>query len=267
MTTLVARPRTVARLQGGLKKVLLRSAILIVLLVLGQMGGNDEIRLGMPTFTGTMGALGEMVADGSLVEALWITNQALIVGYLLALVVSLPLGVAMGSSPAFERIAGPYLIILQAAPMIALVPIVQAALGLTFAARVAIVFLFSFIYMTINTMVGVRGVDPGLKEMSRSFLASPSQRMRFVILPAAVPGIMAGVRLGLGRAMIGMVVAELALIGAGVGSLILDYQVRFQPAYVFAIILVVVLEGVLLMEIARRLELRLSQWKGSTVLE
>jgi ABC-type nitrate/sulfonate/bicarbonate transport system permease component len=103
--------------------------------------------------------------------------------------------------------------------------------------------------------------------MARSYLASPLQRMRFVILPAAVPGIMAGVRLGLGRAMIGMVVAELSLIGAGVGSLILDYQVRFQPAYVFAIILVVILEGVLLMEIARRLELRLGQWKGSVTIE
>jgi ABC-type nitrate/sulfonate/bicarbonate transport system permease component len=147
------------------------------------------------------------------------------------------------------------------------VPIVQASLGLTFAARVAVVFLFSFVYMTVNTMVGVRTVDPGLKEMARSYLASPLQRMRFVILPAAVPGIMAGVRLGLGRAMIGMVVAELSLIGAGVGSLILDYQVRFQPAYVFAIILVVILEGVLLMEIARRLELRLGQWKGSVTIE
>ena len=91
--------------------------------------------------------------------------------------------------------------------------------------------------------------------------------MRYVVLPAAVPGIMAGVRLGLGRAMIGMVVAELSLIGAGIGSLILDYQVRFQPAYVFAIILVVILEGVLLMEIARRLETRLGQWKGSVTVE
>jgi ABC-type nitrate/sulfonate/bicarbonate transport system permease component len=246
---------------------MLRVGILLAILSLWQLAGNDKIRLGMPTFTGTVGALVDMVTDGTLLDALWITNQAMIVGYLLAIGVSLPLGIAMGSSPAVERIAQPYLMILLAAPMIALVPVVQAAFGLTFVARVAVIFLFSFIYMTVNTMVGVRTVDHQLKEMARSFLASPLQRMRFVILPAAVPGIMAGVRLGLGRAMIGMVVAELSLIGAGVGSLILDYQVRFQPAYVFAIVLVVILEGVVLMEIARRLESRLSQWKGSVGVE
>jgi ABC-type nitrate/sulfonate/bicarbonate transport system permease component len=265
--TALPRPRTYIRLGTTPTKIALRLGILAVVLGLWQMVGNDEIRLGMPTFTGTVTAGAEMFADGTLLNALWITNQAMFVGYFLAIVVSLPLGIAMGSSPAIERVATPYLMILLAAPMIAVVPIVQASLGLTFAARVAVVFLFSFVYMTVNTMVGVRTVDPGLKEMARSYLASPLQRMRFVILPAAVPGIMAGVRLGLGRAMIGMVVAELSLIGAGVGSLILDYQVRFQPAYVFAIILVVILEGVLLMEIARRLELRLGQWKGSVTIE
>lgn len=265
--TALPRPRTYLRAGTTATKVALRLAILAAIVILWQMAGNDEVRLGMPTFTGTVAAGAEMFADGSLIGALWITNQAMFVGYFLAIVVSLPLGIAMGSSPATERIATPYLMILLAAPMIAVVPIVQAVLGLTFAARVAVVFLFSFIYMTVNTMVGVRTVDPALKEMSRSYLASRLQRMRYVIVPAAIPGIMAGVRLGLGRAMIGMVVAELSLIGAGVGSLILDYQVRFQPAYVFAIILVVILEGVLLMEIARRLEMRLGQWKGSVTVE
>ena len=265
--TALPRPKTFLWSRATVTKVALRLGILFAVLALWQLIGNDEIRLGMPTFTGTVAAGAEMFADGSLLEALWITNQAMFAGYFLAIVVSLPLGIAMGSSPAVERVATPYLMILLAAPMIAVVPIVQASLGLTFAARVTVVFLFSFIYMTVNTMVGVRTVDPGLKEMSRSFLASRLQRMRYVIVPAAVPGIMAGVRLGLGRAMIGMVVAELSLIGAGIGSLILDYQVRFQPAYVFAIILVVVLEGVLLMEIARRLEMRLGQWKGSVTVE
>lgn len=252
-------------------KPVLRLGILALLLGGWQLIGNDEIQLAMPTFTRTMAALFDMLsvgfAEDSLLEGLVITNQALFGGFALALAVSLPLGIAMGSSRGVANIATPYLTVLLAAPMIALVPIVQVLLGLTLAARIAVVFLFSFIYMTVNTMVGVRTVDPALKEMSRSYLASRLQRMRYVILPAALPGIMAGVRLGLGRAMIGMVVAELSLIGAGVGSLILDYQVRFQPAYVFAIILVVVLEGVLLMEIARRFEMRFSQWKGSVTVE
>jgi ABC-type nitrate/sulfonate/bicarbonate transport system permease component len=91
--------------------------------------------------------------------------------------------------------------------------------------------------------------------------------LRRVTLPAAVPAIMAGVRLGMGRAIIGMVIAELSLIGAGIGSLILDYQVRFEPAYVFAIVLTAVVEGVVLIEIARRIESRFARWKGSRGFE
>jgi ABC-type nitrate/sulfonate/bicarbonate transport system permease component len=116
-------------------------------------------------------------------------------------------------------------------------------------------------------MIGVQEVSPDLKEMGRSFGASRSSMLRLVTLPAAAPAIMAGVRLGLGRAIIGMVIAELSIVGAGIGSLLLEYQVRFQPAYVFAIVLLAVLEGVLLMEIARRVEGRFARWKGASTVE
>lgn len=247
-------------------KPTLRLGILAVFLGVWQLLGNDEIRLAMPTFTRTMAALGDLLADGfgegTLLEGMLITNQALVGGYLAALVVSLPLGILMGSSRAVAKVASPYLTILLAVPMIALVPIVQLVFGLTLAGRVVVVFLFAFIYMTINTMIGVREASPELKEMARSFGATRGQMLRRVILPGAVPAIMAGVRLGLGRAIIGMIIAELSLIGAGIGSLILEFQVRFQPAYVFAIVMLAVLEGVLLMEIARRIEVRFARWKG-----
>lgn len=252
-------------------KPVLRLGILALLLGGWQLIGNDEIQLAMPTFTRTMAALFDMLsvgfAEDSLLEGLVITNQALFGGFALALAVSLPLGIAMGSSRGVANIATPYLTVLLAAPMIALVPIVQVLLGLTLAARIAVVFLFSFIYMTINTMVGVQEVDPNLKEMGRSFGASRWQMLRMVTIPAAVPAIMAGIRLGLGRAIIGMIIAELSLIGAGIGSLILEYQVRFQPAYVFGIVLLAVLEGVVLMELARRIEGRFARWKGAEGVE
>jgi ABC-type nitrate/sulfonate/bicarbonate transport system permease component len=248
-------------------KPFLRIAILVAFLAGWQAVGDEVVRLRMPTFTRTMRALGDLIADGSLVEGMLITNQALFGGFALALVVSLPLGIAMGSSRMVANIATPYLTILLAAPMIALVPIVQLVLGFTLTARIVVVFLFAFIYMTFNTMIGVETADPAMKEMARSFGATRSQMLRRVTLPAAVPAIMAGVRLGMGRAIIGMVIAELSLIGAGIGSLIVDYQVRFEPAYVFAIVLTAVLEGVLLMEIARRIESRFARWKGSQAVE
>lgn len=252
-------------------KPALRLGILAAVLGSWQLLGNDEVRLAMPTFTRTLAALFDLLSEGfaenSLLSGLIITNQALAGGYLLALAVSLPLGVVMGSSRAAARVATPYLMVLLAAPMISLVPIVQLVFGLTLTARIVIVFLFAFIYMTINTMVGVREVSPDLKEMARSFGASRGQMLRRVILPGSVPAIMAGIRLGLGRAIIGMIIAELSLIGAGIGSLILEFQVRFQPAYVLAIVLIAVVEGVILMEIARRVEGWFAKWKGAEGIE
>ena len=248
-------------------RVALRLLVLVVVLGAWQLAGDEQNRLTLPTFTRTLGALVELLGTGALLEGLWITNQALILGYLLSIAVSLPLGILLGTSLSADRVLQPYLTILLAAPMISIVPIVQAGLGLTLTARVAIVFLFAFIYMTINTTVGVRGVDPRLREMASSFGASRLQMLRWVILPGAVPAIMAGVRLGLGRAVIGMIIAELVLIGAGIGSLIIEYEVRIQPAYVFAIVLAVVLEGVLLIEIAGRIERRLAHWRGVGAVE
>lgn len=247
----------------NVRKLALRGSILVAVLLTWQLAGNDESRLGMPTFTRTVGALVEMVRDGSLVEGLVITNQALIAGYALALVVSLVLGVVLGTSPLLERITQPYLFVLLATPTIALVPIIQVVFGLTLAARVALVFLFAFIYMTVNTMTGVRTVDVMFKEMGTSFGATRWQMLRKIVLPAAVPSIMAGIRLGLGRAIVGMIVAELTLVGAGVGSLVIEFQARLQPAYVFAVVLALLFEGVLLMEVAQRAERRLSAWRGS----
>lgn len=249
------------------RKIALRAGLLVALLGLWQYAGSDTGRFTLPTFTRTLAALGELATDGSLIAALFATNQALIGGFALALAVSLPLGVWMGTTPWVERVAQPYLMMLLATPMIALVPVVQVAFGLTLTARIVVVFIFAFIYMTVNTMTGVRSVAPGLRAMASSFGASRLQMLRWVVLPGSVPAVMAGVRLGLGRAIIGMVVAELTLVGAGVGSLIIEYQVRYQPGYVFAVVLVTVLEGVLLMEIAARVERRFGRWDPQHAVE
>jgi ABC-type nitrate/sulfonate/bicarbonate transport system permease component len=248
-------------------KIALRVGLLLGVIALWQSAGSETERFGLPTFTRTVTALVELIADGTLLPALLATNLALVGGFALALAVSLPLGIAMGTTPWTERLAQPYLMMLLATPMITLVPVIQVAFGLTLWARIVVVFVFSFIYMTVNVMTGVRSVSPGLLQMASSFGASRRQRLRWVVLPGAVPAVMAGIRLGLGRAIIGMVVAELTLVGAGVGSLIIEYQVRYQPGYVFAVVLITILEGVLLLEIARRIERRFSRWDATHVLD
>ena len=242
-------------------KVALRFGVLGLILGGWQYAARGGDPLGMPSPIQTFRAIGDLVADGSLIQGLWVTNQAMVVGYVVSLAISLPLGIAMGLVPWIRRVGEPYLTILLALPMISVIPIVQGVFGLGFMSRVVVIILFAFTYMTVNTIVGVRSVDERLKEMATSFRASRWQMLRRVILPGATPGIFAGARLGLGRALIGMVVAELLLVSPGVGSMILDYQSGFQPPYVFGILLVTVLEGVLLMECAGWLERRLLWWR------
>lgn len=222
-------------------------------------GGGDALSL--PSPAATFSAIGDLIGDGSLMRGLWATNQAMIVGFLIAIVISLPLGIVMGLHDGLRKIGEPYITILLALPTIAFLPIVQVVFGLTFTSRVIVIVLFAFTYMSVNTMVGVRIVDPQLKEMARSFNASRFQMLTKVVLPGAVPGILSGVRLGLGRALLGMIIAELLLVSPGIGSMILDYKAAFQPNFVFGILLVLVLEGVVLMGLATWLERRLLSWR------
>jgi ABC-type nitrate/sulfonate/bicarbonate transport system permease component len=252
---LPAAPRRRERWQ----KLGLRLGLLAAVLLAWQAIGDDSAKLATPTFTRTAAAFLDLVRNGELVDGLVESNKAMVGGYLLALVVSLPLGILMGNVRIVERVVQPYLTMLLALPLIAVLPLIQSIFGLGLASRTVVVFLFAFVYVTVNTTVGVRGTDPRLREMARSFGATRWQMLTQIVLPSAFPSIMAGARLGLSRAIVGMVVAELFLVGEGVGNLIMYYRSHYDPAPVFALALVLVLEGVAVMAVARRLELRLTK--------
>jgi len=180
-------------------------------------------------------------------------------GYGLALVVGISSGLAMGLVPLFGSIARPYLLALIALPMIGILPLIQAIFGIGVSARVVVVFVVAFLYVALNSEVGARSIRPELREMAHSFGASRWQMMRYVILPQAFPSIMAGTRLGLQRAISGMVLAELFLSGVGIGSLLSFHRNRLDAGAVFAIALTMVLEGVILLGAARWLERRVTR--------
>jgi ABC-type nitrate/sulfonate/bicarbonate transport system permease component len=232
----------------------LRLGILLLLVAGWQLVGDDSARINMPTFTRTLAAFRDLIASGELPRALVASNVALFWGYLLALAISLPVGIAMGSLRAMRALINPYLIILLSTPLIAILPILQAIFGLGLGTRIVVVFIFAFIYMTINTEVGVRSVPDDLIEMARSFGASRWRRLTQVVLPHAFPAIMAGARLGLGRGVVGMVIAELFLVSSGLGSMLSFYMARFDAGSVLAIALTMVLEGIVVIAIARAVE-------------
>ena len=167
-----------------------------------------------------------------------------------------PFGLLLGRAPRVQQFANLYLDLLLVIPISALIPVVMGALGVGLAARIAIVFLFSFSVIAISSASGTRSVDPSLLEMSTAFGASPLRLWTRVLIPSAFPDVMTGLRLGLARAIAGMVIVDLLMVAAGIGGLILHYQADFEAAGTYAVILATAGEAVILIKLLRKAESR-----------
>ena len=255
--------KSVAKRVGERKEKLwalgLPIGVFIVFSIVWQLATIHSQSLVIPTFTETMAGLYRLVyVRGDLWMALYQSNQALVLGYLISVAIGLPLGLAMARADWLENIAEPYTHMLLAMPTAPLIPLIMMALGLGLASRVMIVVLFSFIYITINTRAGVRNVDSSLIEMAKSFGANEAQIWHRILIPGAVPAILTGLRIGLGRAINGMVAAELLLVASGIGNLLLEFRAAFEGGLVFATVFVVALQAVVLLAFMQMLEQRLA---------
>lgn len=220
----------------------------------------------LPGPRATAVAVARLAQGGELWEALWISNQALLLGFLLAAAVGVPLGLVLGRAPRLSAFLDVPLDIVLFTPMPAVLPLLVMATGLGLGTRVLVVFLFAVAVIAVHAAAGVRGVDAQLVEMARAFEAGRTQLVRRVILPAALPAVLVGLRLGLSRALSGMVAVELLLIAVGVGRLIQRFQGDFDAPAVYAAVLVVVAEAVLLTGSLRRLERRVARRRADAVL-
>jgi NitT/TauT family transport system permease protein len=229
--------------------------------IIWQLSTLHSESLLIPTFVETMAGLYRLVfVRGDLWFALYQSDQALVLGYFISMAIGVPSGLAMARAKWLENMAEPYTHMFLAMPMAPLIPLIMMALGLGLASRVLIVVLFTFIYITINTRAGVRNVDAGLIEMAKSFGATEAQIWRRILIPGAVPAILTGLRIGLGRAINGMVAAELLLIASGVGNLLLEFRAALDGGMLFATVFAVALQAVLLLVLMRAIEQRLAPW-------
>jgi NitT/TauT family transport system permease protein len=126
--------------------------------------------------------------------------------------------------------------------------------------------VFSVPVILVNTRAGVRQVEANLIEMATSYGASERQIWRKVLLPGSLPAVMTGVRLGLGRAVTGMVVVELLFVAVGIGNLITGYRGSFDPHLLYGVVILVVIEALILISIVRLIERRIAPWAHGTVL-
>ena len=233
--------------------------VFIVFGIVWQLATLHSKSLVIPTFTDTMAGFYQLVfVRGDLWMALYQSDQALVLGYLISVAIGVPLGLAMARSKWLENMAEPYTHMFLAMPTAPLIPLIMMGLGLGLASRVMIVVLFAFIYITINTRAGVRNVDNSLIEMAKSFGANEAQIWLRILIPGAVPAILTGLRIGLGRAINGMVAAELLLVASGIGNLLLEFRGSFEGGLLFATVFVVALQAVVLLAVMQMLERRLT---------
>jgi len=237
------------------------SLVLLVLLWLlaSQVAGRNLI----PTPLATFEAASRMFVEGRLLVALWDSLALYLTGYLAAIIVAVPLGVAMGASRTLGKTLEIYVYALSATPRVAFIPLIIVLLGLGFQAKVFIVFLGAVMPIIINTYAGVREVDDDLVEMARSVGARRSDVFRRIVIPSAVPFIVVGLRLGATIGLINTVVAELYTAVRGLGGLLATYGNTFRMAEYFVVVLTLAFIGVIITEILRHFENRLGRWRGA----
>ncbi len=204
-----------------------------------------------------------MFTDGSIYPHLAVSGLELLVGFSLAIVVGIPLGILMGWYRRLNAALDPIVSALYATPRIALVPLIVIWFGIGLGSKFAIIFLSSVFPILINTIAGVRTVDPDYIKVARSFGANDWQIFRTVAFPSSVPFLLTGLRLGLGHALIGIVVGELYAAQAGIGFLISLSGATFQTDKVMVGIIIIASTGVLFTNVLRMIERRFDQWRSS----
>jgi NitT/TauT family transport system permease protein/sulfonate transport system permease protein len=185
-------------------------------------------------------------------------------GFVLAVIVAVPLGLLMGRNDAVYQALDPLVNAIYAIPIIAFVPFVIIWFGLFFEARVALVFLMCVFDMLLVVATGARNVDRQLLDVGRSFGASRWLAIRGILLPASLPFLFTATRIGLVRAVNAMITAELFLAAVNLGAFMKAAANRFDSASLLAVLLILCLTGLGLQEAIKRLEAYLLPWHVRT---
>jgi len=203
-----------------------------------------------------------LVASGELQSYMIDSLLVLLYASILSVVIGVFLGVVMGRFTLVEWAADIYINALYSMPMVAMVPLIVLWFGFKVPAKVIIVFLFMVFPILINTYQGVKDVDRNLQEVAHSFCSSEGQLWRHLIIPSAIPFIVVGVRLAIGRGLVGMIVAEFYTSVTGLGYMIVRYANALETDKLFVPIVVVMLLGVGLMGLAKWAEGRIAPWRN-----
>ncbi|WP_265518284.1 ABC transporter permease [Nitratireductor luteus] len=236
-------------------------AALLVWVVVWEIIGRFDLLLLFPPFTEVLMALGDVVTSRSFAEAIRITALSYACGLALAIAVGVPLGLLMGLVPAADKMLNIWVNTFLSAPLSALVPVFMILFGLGTPTVIVTVFMFAVWIIVLDTRAGVQNISPSLMEMAHSFGASHAERGKIVLL-AALPEILAGIRLGMIRGVKGVVIGQLLVSIIGVGALFSLYQQNFLMAHFWALILLLFAMALTLSGLVGRLEKRIEYYAG-----
>jgi ABC-type nitrate/sulfonate/bicarbonate transport system permease component len=202
-----------------------------------------------------------MFSSGEIYNDLYVSGIELFWGFALSALVAVPFGIMVGWYKRMAYIFDPFINAMNATPRVALLPLVIIWLGIGILSKVGIIFLGAVFPILINTRDGVKTTPFNLLTAARSFGASEWTLFKTVVLPSTIPFILTGLRLGLGRAIVGVMVGELYAATAGIGFMITVAGATFQTDKVFVGVLIFALTGMLGMELLTRIERRFDKWR------
>ena len=246
------------------EKKILGTAAVVIFLTIWELVGN-VLGLINPMFMSAPSliwkAAVQLFTSGEIWNDLYVSGVEFGWGYLLSVIVGVPFGIATGWYKKMSYIFDPFINAMNATPRVALLPLVIIWLGIGILSKVGIIFLGAVFPILINSRDGVKTTPYNLLTAARSFGASEWQIFRSVVLPSTLPFILTGLRLGVGRALIGVMVGELYAATAGIGFMITVAGATFQTDKVFVGVLVFAITGMISMELLTKLEGRFDKWR------
>jgi NitT/TauT family transport system permease protein len=236
---------------------------LIVWAVIWELLGRLGATLVMPPLSAIALRIVEIVPTPTFAYALWITGKTYFLGMLAAIVVGVPMGIVMGRSIIADRLLLPWVNLFLSAPLTALVPVIMVLFGFGETTIVLTVILFGIWIIVLNTRAGVHAISPSLVEMVRSFGGTPWQAFTQIYVWAALPEILSGIRLGMIRAVKGVVIGQLLVSVVGFGQLFELYSSHFLIEHFWALLFVLFAFAFAVNEVLARLERKVEYYAAA----
>ena len=246
------------------EKKILGTLTVVVFITIWELAGSvwpvaNPIFLSSPSRVWHAGV--QLYQSGKLLHHLYVSGVEFFWGYFLSILVGVPLGIALGWYRRFNYSFDPFLNALYAAPVVAFLPSLVIWLGVGIASKLTLIFMAAIFPIVMNARDAVKTTPGPLIEAARSFQASQYKIFKTIVLPSAVPFILAGLRLGAGRALIGVFVAELYIAQAGVGQMIAEAGATFNTDVVLVGVVIFSIVGMITLELLTQIERRFDKWR------